>query len=63
MNNFIEIVDGEEVYLINVSQIVCVKPVPSAPGCTIVLTNYMHGKNVLNLETVDYYTVKLLISE
>ena len=29
----------------------------------IVLTNYMYGKNVLNLDTVDYYAVKQLISE
>lgn len=63
MNNFIELTDGEEIYLINVNQIVCVMPVASAPGCTIVLTNYMYGKNVLNLETVDYYYVKKLISE
>lgn len=63
MNKFIEIADGEEIYLINVNQIVCVMPIPSASGCTIVLTNYMYGKNVLNLDTVDYYAVKQLISE
>lgn len=63
MSNFIELADGEDVYLINVNQIVCVMPVPSASGCTIVLTNYLNGTNVLNLQTVDYYYVKQLISE
>lgn len=63
MKKFIEIVDGNDVYLINVNQIVCVMPIASSSGCTIVLTNFMNENNVLNLETVDYYTVLQLISE
>lgn len=61
MSKFIELTEGEEIYLINTDQIVCVMPVPSSSGCTIVLTEFMNGRNVLNFETVDYYTVRRLI--